>query len=327
MSWRPDEIWLDTDVLGFRERSREHAAALAANAPSFFRVGGGPVAALTVPNGLAESRRRRAELRRRRTVRRTRAAALAIGPAVMLALATPRLSSGSRTAEALREDPPSETLRRPGTVGAERAGSTRIGRVDEAARSAPDAKAKPDERARARAFPKIHWHRATSYGLHYAGSLSAGTQLPLEGPNWVTWNPVSDSVPNRPHRLYGNERTIRTIVAVVADYRAANPDAPRVVVGDISLQGGGPMDQHRSHQNGLDVDVYYPRLDRWLRAPVREEQVDRKLAQELLDRFVAAGAEKVFVGYSTGLHGPSGVVVPYPNHGDHMHVRFPRSRG
>jgi hypothetical protein len=35
----------------------------------------------------------------------------------------------------------------------------------------------------------------------------------------------------------------------------------------------------------------------------------------------------VFVGYSTGLHGPARVVIPYPNHENHMHVRFPPRRG
>jgi murein endopeptidase len=84
------------------------------------------------------------------------------------------------------------------------------------------------------------------------------------------------------------------------------------------------MDAHLSHQNGLDVDVYYPRLDRRLRAPIATSQIDRDLAQDLLDRFVAAGAQIVFVGYSTDLRGPSRVVVPYPNHENHMHVRFPR---
>jgi murein endopeptidase len=86
------------------------------------------------------------------------------------------------------------------------------------------------------------------------------------------------------------------------------------------------MDEHLSHQNGLDVDVYYPRLDRRLAAPTATAQIDRRLAQDLLDRFVAAGAQMVFVGYSVGLHGPSGVVVPYPNHENHMHVRFPPPR-
>ncbi len=32
--------------------------------------------------------------------------------------------------------------------------------------------------------------------------------------------------------------------------------------------------------------------------------------------------EIVFVGFSTGLHGPHDVVVPYPSHENHMHVRF-----
>jgi pimeloyl-ACP methyl ester carboxylesterase len=168
----------------------------------------------------------------------------------------------------------------------------------------------------------IRWHRATSHGLPYAGALTAGTQLPVDGPDWVTWDPVTDSVPNQPRRLYGNEHTIRTVVSVLAAYRTAHPDAPRVVVGDISFRGGGPMDEHRSHQNGLDVDVYYPRQDGALRAPVATAQIDRGLAQDLLDRFVAAGAQMVFVGFSTGLHGPGGVVIPYPNHEDHMHVRF-----
>ena len=82
------------------------------------------------------------------------------------------------------------------------------------------------------------------------------------------------------------------------------------------------MELHRSHQNGLDVDVYYPRRDGTLRPPTSGDQIDRTRAQELLDRFLAVGVDKVFVGYSTGLRGPSDVVIPYPNHGDHMHVRF-----
>jgi murein endopeptidase len=173
-------------------------------------------------------------------------------------------------------------------------------------------------------FASVHWHRATSVGLPYGGRLSDGTQLPVEGADWVTWNPNTDSVPNQARRLYGNERTIRAIVSVIGGYRADHPDAPRVVVGDISLENGGRMDQHVSHQNGLDVDVYYPRIDRRLSAPIAPSQVDRVLTQDLLDRFIAAGAQVVFVGYATGLRGPSGVVVPYPNHENHMHVRFSR---
>ena len=72
------------------------------------------------------------------------------------------------------------------------------------------------------------------------------------------------------------------------------------------------MDEHVSHQNGLDVDVYYPRLDRHLSAPIATSQIDHDLAQDLLDRFVAAGAQMVFVGYSTGPPRPERRRRPVP---------------
>jgi murein endopeptidase len=87
------------------------------------------------------------------------------------------------------------------------------------------------------------------------------------------------------------------------------------------------MDAHLSHQSGLDVDIYYPRRDGALRAPGSPAAVDHRLAQDLLDRFVAAGAWMVFVGYHTGLRGPERIVIPYPNHENHMHVRLPARSG
>ena len=96
--------------------------------------------------------------------------------------------------------------------------------------------------------------------------------------------------------------------------------------------GSGPStggDGHRSHQNGLDADVYYPRRDGLERVPARVAQIDRRLAQELVDRFVRAGAQYVFVGPRTGLRGPGKVVLTLANHDDHLHVRIrpgPRAR-
>ena len=57
------------------------------------------------------------------------------------------------------------------------------------------------------------------------------------------------------------------MLRVLDEYAAANPEAPRVGIGDLSRPNGGVFDErfggrgHASHQNGLDVDVYYPRLD------------------------------------------------------------------
>jgi len=320
MGWRRDEIWFDMDVLWFREGSGGQGAALALQAPAFFGPGLGALA-VDVPDGLSASRQRRAERRRRRQARRTRAAALVIAPAALLTLGGQRLGGGSDAGAALQDDPTSQTFRR---GLADPPATQEAGRVDAASSTRP-LQAPRGQRAPARAarFPGIHWHDATSHGLPYSGSLTAGTQLPVEGPDWVTWNPVEDRVPNERRRLFGNERTIRKTLTVIGAYRTAHPDAPRVVVGDISFRGGGPMEAHVSHQNGLDVDVYYPRLDGALREPRTTAQIDRRLAQDLVDRFVAAGAKMIFVGYSSGLRGPKDVVIPYPNHENHMHVRFP----
>ena len=55
---------------------------------------------------------------------------------------------------------------------------------------------------------------------------------------------------------------------------------------------------------------------------MKPSQVDRKLAQDLVDRFVAAGAVKVFVGPRLNLKGPRKIVVPLIYHDDHLHVRI-----
>jgi hypothetical protein len=127
------------------------------------------------------------------------------------------------------------------------------------------------------------------------------------------------------------------VLAVARAHRRAFPGAPRVVVGDLSRPGGGDFSApptrsefgprtavgHVSHQNGLDADVYLPRRDGRERAPDRPEDVDRRLAQDLVDRFVAAGAQFVFVGPRTGLTGPPGVAQVLARHDGHLHVRLP----
>jgi hypothetical protein len=66
----------------------------------------------------------------------------------------------------------------------------------------------------------------------------------------------------------------------------------------------------------------YPRRDGALRAARRPAEVDRALAQDLVDRFRAAGAVKLFVGPHLHLRGPRGIVVALVHHDDHVHVRI-----
>ena len=69
--------------------------------------------------------------------------------------------------------------------------------------------------------------------------------------------------------------------------------------------------------------MYYPRADGRERAPRWAAQFDRELSQELVDRFLALGAQVIFVGPNTGLTGPSGRVQALVNHDNHLHVRIP----
>jgi hypothetical protein len=169
-------------------------------------------------------------------------------------------------------------------------------------------------------------------GLPWAGALVGGLRLPVEGENFFTWDPVQRRAPNREWRRYGTGRLIRLVVEVVDSYAAGHPRAPRVGVGDLSRpQGGGfgvryGWPGHVSHQNGLDVDVYYPRRDRRERPPDSPSQIDRPLAQDLVDRFVRAGAVKIFVGPRTGLMGPRRVVQVLAKHDNHLHVRLAPQR-
>jgi murein endopeptidase len=174
----------------------------------------------------------------------------------------------------------------------------------------------------------IEWKTSSSVGKPWAGRLVNGVQLPAEGPEWFTWDPVLKRSPNRAWRRWGSDRLLRTLFSVLDGYFAAHPDAPRVGIGDLSRRNGGVFDErfggrgHASHQNGRDVDVYYPRLDGEEREARRPREVDRRLSQDLVTRFVRAGAVKVFVGPRLGLKGPRRIVQRLIYHDDHMHVRI-----
>ena len=241
MGWRSDEVWLDTEVLWFREQPvrRFVAPALAsagvAGLPDDWRA--------PAPTGLDASRRRRlvaqSERKRRLATRTVPAVALVVGSASMLSFAALR-NAGAQELTPLLEDPPSLTfgldaLPSSTSVGSRPGATTPAVLRDTHTRGdATEDPLEPCDLGR----PPVRRH------------LLDGTMLPSDGPDWVTWNPVTDSVPNAPGRLYGNERTIKAVLSVVAAYRAAHPDAPRVLVGDISWRNGGRMDSMSPTRTG-----------------------------------------------------------------------------
>jgi len=176
---------------------------------------------------------------------------------------------------------------------------------------------------------RVDWHDSVSVGEPSSGSLVRGARLPAEGRAYFTWDPILKRQPNRDWRRWGGDDLVRTTLRVLRAYHRRHPNAPRIGVGDLGLRHGGYFGPevgggigHATHQNGRDVDVYFPRVDRAERPPETPGQIDHRLAQGLVDLFVAAGAEVIYVGPNTGLTGPPGIVKELVNHDNHLHVRI-----
>jgi murein endopeptidase len=180
------------------------------------------------------------------------------------------------------------------------------------------------ETANDRQHGHVRWRNSRALGAPTAGTLRNATKLPAEGRHFVSWDPDRHRSPGPPWRRYGTDRLVRVVLRVAADYAHKYPGAPRLTIGDLSRRRGGNFKSaHASHENGLDADIYYPRRDGRERPPASVGEIDMKLAQDLVNRFVRAGAQYVFVGPNTSLTGRRGVVMVWPNHDNHLHVRMP----
>ena len=178
--------------------------------------------------------------------------------------------------------------------------------------------------------PNLPARPSRAVGQPWNGRLKNGVQVPANGVAFFTFDSALRQAPSRGWRRWGTDVNVTHTLAVIREFHAAHPDAPRLGIGDLSRPRGGPFGRayggagHASHQNGLDVDIYYPRRDKAEKPPTKVSQVDRALAQDLVDRFVAAGAQVMFVGPNVGLTGPRGRVQRLVHHDDHVHVRWPK---
>ncbi len=241
------------------------------------------------------------------------AAGLAVAAAVLLAGPSRRESPSA--AQPRSAAPPA------GAEGPRRAGPRE--RPERAPRRIP----------RRSAAERVRLRESRALGIPSAGRLVRGVRLPDRGRHFTTWDPVLKRSPNRGWRRWGTDDLVRVVLSVARRYAAAEPGALPMLVGDLSRPRGGDFGirwgivGHSTHQNGLDVDVYYPRRDGRPGVPRTPAAVDRRRAQQLVDLFVAAGSERVLVGPRVGLRGPAGVVVPWPNHDNHLHARIANPGG
>jgi murein endopeptidase len=202
-----------------------------------------------------------------------------------------------------------------------------------AAATAASSKAQSPAPPLAPIYTPIHYKRCKAIGEPWAGRLKHGTRLPKEGWDFFTFDPIKRRQPNRWWRRYACDFAIKKLLRVLHALRQEFPDAPRIGIGDLSRPRGGKFGKrygglgHRSHQSGVDLDIYYPRWDAIERPPGTVDDIDLELAQALVDGLVRAGAKYAFVGPHTGLRGPRKIVQTLAYHDDHVHVRFRVPRG
>ncbi len=87
------------------------------------------------------------------------------------------------------------------------------------------------------------------FGAYNRGCLAGGLLLPLDGEGYQVMR-LSRA------RYFGHPDLVRFVETLAADLR--RDGYPGLLIGDLAQARGGPMPSgHRSHQIGLDVDIWF----------------------------------------------------------------------
>lgn len=177
-------------------------------------------------------------------------------------------------------------------------------------------------------------------GFYSAGCIAGAEQLPPAGEGYQVMRFSRN-------RHYGHPQLVDFIRRLG---RAAAIRGARLLIGDLGQPRGGPMDYgHRSHQTGLDADIWFTLLDRHQRlSPDTIETLDmrsvvdgsagqlrperwRPLFADIL-RWAASAPEvdRIFVNpvikqalcHDPDKHAWLGKLRPWWGHDAHFHVRL-----
>jgi penicillin-insensitive murein endopeptidase len=127
---------------------------------------------------------------------------------------------------------------------------------------------------------------SVSMGTPAKGSLKDGVSFASQGEGFVTYSMLGNLV----GRQYVHSRVHGTLVAAFAALHAANAER-RFVLGETGLKTGGPFPPHRTHQNGLSVDIFMPVRDADLRHVVMPTAPWKKFGYSLEFDRKGAGEE------------------------------------
>jgi penicillin-insensitive murein DD-endopeptidase len=88
-----------------------------------------------------------------------------------------------------------------------------------------------------------------SIGGYFDGCLAGAVQLPITGPTWQVMRPSRN-------RNWGHPQLVRYIEQLAENAKKVGWNG--LLVGDMAQPRGGPMlSEHRSHQIGLDADIWF----------------------------------------------------------------------
>lgn len=183
--------------------------------------------------------------------------------------------------------------------------------------------------------------RSSSVGSPDRGRLSISRPL-RAGPGYRV---------RTPSRAFGTSETVNLVQTTLARFHQRFPNAPTLVIGDLSYESGGRMRPHASHQSGRDADIAYYTLGRdaddgFIVATAQNLDVQR--TWYLFKSFIDTGAARyIFVDHAlqdvlyeyARRRGASaqeldawfqyprreaqrGIIRPARGHDDHFHIRF-----
>ncbi len=157
----------------------------------------------------------------------------------------------------------------------------------------------------------------------------------------------------RKRNNYGTPEMLQAIKEATAAVFEKFPKTPKLVIGDLSRKGGGPLKPHKSHQSGRDADIGYfikgiKQPTRLMRIKARQLDVPRTwtFISKLLENdqveylFIDYGLQKPLYKYAEKKMGLSkkrllklfayprgrrahlGIIRHIRGHDTHMHLRF-----
>lgn len=122
-------------------------------------------------------------------------------------------------------------------------------------------------------------------------------------------------------KRFGRPEVIKAIESVAAEWAKRYPAGPRLGIGNLSFEQGGPMPPHTSHQDGVDVDL----------APIASTNAEIALTWNSPEYSLSRTQEVVELLRSNP-HAQVRLILfndpdvqgvePWEGHDNHLHVRF-----